>query len=137
MDMKTLTWSDFAEHGTCYDPQEKYGDWSGTILDLLRRDDIPAKDRIWAFTRKGIVDERTQRLFACKCVRDTPLDDGRKVWDLLTDDRSRNAVEIAERFANGEATLEELNAAWDAARAAGDAAWASQVQFAIDLLTSN
>ena len=71
-------------------------------------------------------DERTARLFACWCVRNTPLEDGRTVWDLLTDDRSRNAVKIAEQFANGKATKEELAAArpalWDAAR---PAAWAA------------
>jgi hypothetical protein len=70
------------------------------------------------------------RLFACWCVRETPLADGRKVWDLLTDERSRNAVIVAERHANGDATDAELAAAWAAAgaaawAAAGDAAWAA------------
>jgi len=34
-----------------------------------------------------------------------------KVWDLLTDQRSRNAVEIAERYADDLATREEMEAA--------------------------
>ena len=60
--------------------------------------------------------DKTARLFACWCVR--------QIWHLLTDERSKNAVEIAEKYANGEATEDELLAAWTAARdAAGDAAW--------------
>lgn len=80
---------------------------------------------IWIMQRLGQEPDRKRlRLFACWCVRETPLADGRKVWDLLTDERSRNAVVVAERFANGEATDEERDAAWAAAGdAAGDAAW--------------
>ena len=51
--------------------------------------------------------DKTLRLFACWCVR--------QIWPLLTDERSRNAVDVAEKYANGEATSEELAAAWDAA----------------------
>ena len=66
-------------------------------------------------------DEKAMRLHACWCVRETPLVDGRKVWDLLTDERSRNAVIVSERFAVGEATHSELAAAQAAAWAARDA----------------
>ncbi len=78
---------------------------------------------LWALNAAGIkVSDKKLRLFACSCIRETPLPDGRKVWDLLTDERSRRVVEVAERFANGEATQEELAAAWAAARdAARDA----------------
>jgi len=69
-------------------------------------------------------DQSKLRLLACDFVRRTPLADGRQLWDLLTDERSRNAVVIAERYAVGKATDEELAAAWDAAwNAAWDAAW--------------
>ena len=77
---------------------------------------------LWILDKVEIRDDKKLRLFACWCVRHTQLADGRTVWDLLTDERSRKAVEVAEAFACGEATQEELDAAW----AAGDAAWAAR-----------
>ena len=73
---------------------------------------------IWLLRRLKYDDAKVYRLYACWCVRNTPLADGRKVWDLLTDPRSRAAVEVAERYAVGEATLAELNEARSAAYAA-------------------
>jgi hypothetical protein len=83
---------------------------------------------IWTLRRIGFKDDRKYRLYACACVRGTPLADGRTLWDLLADQRSRNAVEVAERYADGKASEEELqearNAAY-AADAAADAAYAA------------
>ena len=73
---------------------------------------------IWVATRHGVLTDRELRLFACWSAR--------QVWHLLTDERSRTAVAVAERFANGEATQAELAAAWTAAGAAArdaQAAW--------------
>ncbi len=62
--------------------------------------------------------DRHVRLIACGCCR--------RVWDWLVDARSRRAVEVGERFADGAATDEELGrAAWSAEAAAFaiDAKW--------------
>ena len=85
---------------------------------LWKRTDIKPEWRVWIATRDGVLDDRTLRLFGCWSVR--------KVWHLLTDERSRNAVIVAERFADGKATEEELAAARVAASAAvSGAAWAA------------
>ena len=82
---------------------------------------------IWTATRPGVFSDSILRKLACRFVRETPLADGRKVWDLLTDERSRKAVEVAEAYADGNATDGELQAACNAAYAAyaADAAYAA------------
>jgi hypothetical protein len=52
------------------------------------------------------VSKRKLRLFACGCCR--------QAWHLLEDERSRNAVEIAEKRADGEESPEALVAAYRA-----------------------
>jgi hypothetical protein len=93
-----------------------------TMLELWQREDMMPTWRIWIATRAGVLSEKDARLFACWCVR--------RVWHLLTDERSKTAIEVAERFANGQASSEELSAARDAARAAAFADWAPWVAWA-------
>lgn len=83
---------------------------------------------IWTATRPGVFSESILRKLACRFVRETPLADGRMVWDLLTDDRSRKAVQVAEAYVDGNATKKELvatAAAFDVA-AVDAAAWAAE-----------
>src|SRR5262249_23660899 len=58
------------------------------------------------------VDDRKLRLFVCVC--------GRRVWKLLDNQASERAVEVAEQFADGGATVDELGAAFFAAVNAAD-----------------
>ena len=76
---------------------------------------------IWTLSRPGVFPEAVLLKMACRFVRETPLADGRKVWDLLTDERSRKAVEVTEAYADGKATDDELRAA----RVSADAAYST------------
>jgi hypothetical protein len=66
-------------------------------------------DALWA-CRAEPQHDKEWRLFAVWCAR--------QVEPLLTDERSRAALDVAERYANGHATDEELTAARAAACAA-------------------
>jgi hypothetical protein len=121
--MDTITLADIRKLGPCYDP-ERYApaDWQGTVIDILQAEQIPAQDRIWVVVQ--LIDARTAQLFAVWCAREAL-----KLVDN-PDPRSIAACDVAERFANGQAAADELDAArsaaLDAARAAaGDAAWAA------------
>jgi hypothetical protein len=90
-----------------------------TILDSNGLDDT-----IWCF-RAVEGHDKEKRLFAVWCAR--------QVQHLMADQRSIDALDVAERYANGLATDDELSAAWAvdgaaawaAARAARAAAWAA------------
>ena len=89
-----------------------------TVLKM----DIPVEDRLWLLLRNDFVSEKNLRLFACDCA-ERVLHIYEKKYD---NPAPRKAIETARLFANGEATQEELAAAWDAARAAARAAaWAA------------
>jgi hypothetical protein len=101
----------------CYDPSEYLAeDYSEELIDFIRHPKIPAHDKIWLFSQRGVTTEKTQRLFAVWCARE--------VLKLVADPdpRSIEACDVAERFANGEATVGELEVteaeAWAAAGAA-------------------
>jgi len=72
-----------------------------TILDSNRLDDA-----LWCLRAVEGRDKEI-RLYAVWCAR--------QVQHLIQDTRSLAALDVAERYANGEATVEELDAARDAA----------------------
>ena len=89
----------------------KADDESLSILTILESNDLD--DALWCLRAvKGR--DREIRLYAVWCAR--------QVQHLNTDPRVSDCIDVAERFANGEATDEERAAAWDAA---WDAAWAA------------
>lgn len=80
----------------------------------------------WMLAKQPNKPEKELRLFAVWCAR--------QVQHLMKDKRSLDALDVAERFALGKASVEELRAARDAARGsagsadaaargAADAAW--------------
>lgn len=106
-------------HGAC-----KPGlDWAVNSCNTMQDVWDTAKPEwlIWVATRRGTLTPQMQRKFGVWCVR--------QIWHLLTDERSKNAVIIAEKYADGMATEAELSAAsaaaWAAARSAEHAAWAA------------
>ena len=126
MNLPTKTIADIRTLEPCYDPvtgiddegqraNDGYlpEDWTGTALDILRVDECPAEHRLWVVSYW--LDDRTLRLFAVWCAR--------QALALIEnpDPRSMAACNVAERFANGEATPDELATA----RIAADAAWSA------------
>lgn len=73
----------------------------------------------WVAARAMTPQART--LLVCRVVRHTPLGDGRTVWDLLTDERSRTALAVADAWAREATGMDLLDARVDAKAAAYDA----------------
>ncbi len=78
-----------------------------SLIDVLR-----GKPRNYRFFvgASARMSERKLRLLACACSR--------RFWDLLGDERSQRAVEIAEKYADGIVKVQALNTAQRQAQAA-------------------
>ena len=120
--MKT-TLNKIRGHEPCADGWQKLL----TYLGKTKADDEPLEittiidsngldDALWCLQAVEGYD-REIRMFAVWCAR--------QVQHLLKDQRSLDALDVAERFANGQATEDELKDAWNAAWAAAEAARAA------------
>jgi len=127
--MKTTTLNRIRAHSPCKDSWENLLKGLGktqadneplafaTILEICGLDDA-----LWAARAEPQYNWRLLAVFY-----------GRRVQHLNSDPRVSGCLDVAERYANGQATDEELTAAWaaasdaarDAARAAAGAAWAA------------
>jgi len=112
--MKTkITYKDVMSYNPCYDPQElgkidkRKSLTIPEFIKLYRNRVKHKEDIIWVVCRKEYMTERDMRLFAVWCAREAL-----KLID--PDPRSVEACDVAERYAKGEATKEELDAARDA-----------------------
>ena len=120
MHMKTINNDLIRSFRPCYDPSEKKIPDGETlsVLDWVEKYSsvVPPKDIIWLLCRNEFLSDRDLRLFAVWCAREA--------LSLIDspDPRSVAACDVAERYANGEASQEELAAARVASCAATHAA---------------
>ena len=138
MNLLTATPAKFCRVTEACEEGREFASRYDTMADVW--DNCPRADwLLWIADKIGQrQDNRTLRLFAVWCARNTPLGDGWVTGDLLTDPRSLAALEVAGRYAEGRATKEELNAArlaafdaaFDAADDAADDAAADAAAYA-------
>ena len=109
-----MTITEFCDrHGACREGRE----WAlDNCHDLPHAWETIRPDwLVWMATCPGVLDDRTLRRFAVWCAR--------QVQNLMKDQRSLDALDVAERYTEGRATDDELRAAaWAAKDAARDAA---------------
>ena len=133
--MKTITYEDFVSFKPCWltddEERDEHADqlagyramrdeWSA--LDILRLDEVDAKDRLWLVLREELIDAPLLHEFSCRCAEralsriDKP------------DERSIAAIEAKRKWLRGEISDKELHSAWSEARAAtrnaaGEVVW--------------
>ena len=123
------------EHGYHLADKSQLVQWLGRDIYAAEAEEAHNDGEKWVARRVRLMrkietwNDRTARLFAVWCAREALklVDD--------PDPRSVSACNVAERYANGEATYDELDAAWAAARAAArDAARDAQTKKLMEML---
>ena len=114
---KKIKYKDLVEMNPCYMPDEIgiTKGYSAKVSDFIKeyRDKVKKPEDItWVVCRNDYMTGKDMRLFAVWCAREAL-----KLADS-PDEVSVNALDVTERYANGEATKGELDAARYSARAA-------------------
>ena len=140
--MKTISNDIIRQFNPCYDPASvgipenetlTVTEWVAKYRDTVKK----KEDTVWLLCHNEFLSNRDLRLFAVWCAREALK------LDTNPDQSSVAACDVAERYANGEATDEELTAArksarisaWESARAsARESAWESARENQIDKL---
>jgi hypothetical protein len=131
--MKTFTIADIRSWKPCYDPSAHLPEgWVGTALDMLKHPTIPDKDKLRLVRRCKVMTAKGLRLSAVDCARRAQT----YPKNYTPDPRTLSAINVAERYANGEATEEELRVARIAAYAVANAAAADAVAAAADAVAA-
>jgi len=110
-DPRELTIADF------FGKHKAYGrvqDWALANCKDMQEcwDKLPDGDLIWIAGFADVLTDRTQRLFAVACCREA--------YHLLEDQRSRDALYVAESYALGQSDSIELYKAWNESQAVGN-----------------
>ena len=118
--MKKVTYKLIKSFDPCYDPIEigMPTDYEASPVEFIHeyRNKVKnCRDIFWVLLKPGFLSEKDLRLFAVWCVR--------RVQHLANDERIVQTLDVVERFANGEASQDELRSAKAAARDAKAAAW--------------
>lgn len=115
MKNKYVTYKDIMSDDPCYDPK-KIGmpvNYRASIPEFIQeyRHKVNCINNIfWVLLRKKYLTKKQFIWFALKCVR--------RIEHLIKDQRSVDALDVAERYLKGEATREELKISQEEAYAA-------------------
>ena len=85
-----------------------------TALDVLALEEVSAGDRLWAVLREDFLSKNTLYEFALLCAEHA------LTIAKVTDERCWNVIKVKRAWMHGEASDDELDTAWAAAR---DAEW--------------
>ena len=116
-----LTIKDLRDLKPCYDPTRYLPeDWTGTICDLLKTEEIPGKDRLWVACREKFFSDDQLFLFAENCAW--------RVAHLIPEEEQLEyanilcIIRLARETCDDNLKNSARDSAWASAR---DSAWAS------------